>query len=273
VRIPAPGISVSKEIAVTLYPLSGNVALSAGLHPGEIAQMSKEVFVCLEESAFYAQCLRMLLTGHCQASSVIHEFGSGDGMPMIQAVIGSSFQGEIHGYEINGVSWNQASSWIRHHKMEARYIVHHASFFEDFKKPCASTLVTNPPYLPSWTDDCLYIKALFGGTDGSMVSRKLLSLKYPTVLLMVSSFSNPSGLLQYAGELGYSVVDFLVRPLIFGRYSSQPEVKSRINELRLENKAFYSKHYYLLAGVVFQKNNQADKELSAELMAVMRSLR
>jgi hypothetical protein len=50
-------------------------------------------------------------------------------------------------------------------------------------------------------------------------------------------------------------------------------VKNRIIELRRENKAFYSEHYYLLAGVVFQKQNHADNELSSELVAVMRSLR
>jgi len=194
-------------------------------------------------------------------------------MPMIQAVLNTSFQGVIHGYEINDISWKQANSRIRNHQMETRYFVHHASFFDACKKPCASTLVTNPPYLPAWTDDCLYIKALFGGTDGSMISRKLLSLEYPTVLLMISSFSNPAGLLRYAGEQGYSVVDFLARPLSFGCYSSQPEVKKRINELRREHKAYYSEHYYLLAGVVFQKQNHADKELYAELMAIMRSLR
>lgn len=235
--------------------------------------MSNEVFVCPEESAFYAQCLHMLLIGHCQTASVIHEFGSGDGMPMIEAVLGACFQGMIHGYEINDVSWNLANTRIRHHQIEGRYIIHHVSFFDACNKPYASTLVTNPPYLPAWTDSCLYIKGLYGGIDGSMISRKLLSLEYSTVLLMVSSFSNPAGLLQYASEQGYSVADFLIRPLIFGRYSSQPEVKSRIVELQQEQKAFFSERYYLLAGVVFQKQNHADKELSDDLMAVIQSLR
>ena len=235
--------------------------------------MSQEVFVCPEESAFYAQCLHMFLVGHCQTAPVIHEFGSGDGMPMIEAVLRACFQGVIHGYEINDVSCNRANTRIRHHQIEQRYIVHHGCFFDVCEKPHASTLVTNPPYLPAWTDSCLYIKGLYGGLDGSMISRKLLSLDYSTVLLMVSSFSNPAGLIQYASEQGYSVVDFLIRPLRFGRYSSQPEVKSRIIELHQEYKAFFSEHYYLLAGVVFQKQNHADKELSADLMAAIQSLR
>ncbi len=235
--------------------------------------MSQEVFVCPEESAFYAQCLRMLLVGHCQTAPVIHEFGSGDGMPMIEAVLGACFQGMIHGYEINDVSWNLANTRIRYQQIEDRYMVHHVSFFDACNKPYTSTLVTNPPYLPAWTDSSLYIKGLYGGIDGSMISRKLLSLEYSTVLLMVSSFSNPAGLLQYASEQGYSVVDFLIRPLIFGRYSSQPEVKSRIVELQQEQKAFFSEHYYLLAGVVFQKQKHVDKELSDDLMAVIQSLR
>lgn len=235
--------------------------------------MCKDVFVCPEESAFYAQCLHVLLVGHCQTASVIHEFGSGDGMPMIEAVLGACFQGVIHGYEINEVSWNHAKTRIKQHQIEQHYIVHHVSFFDACKKPYAGTLVTNPPYLPAWTDSCLYIKGLYGGVDGGTISRNLLSLEYPTVLLMVSSFSNPAGLLQYASEQGYSVVDFLIKPLTFGMYSSQPEVKNRIAELHQEQKAFFSEHYYLLAGVVFQKQNQADKELSAYLLAIMQSLR
>ena len=161
----------------------------------------------------------------------------------------------------------------RQHRIEHRYRVHHDSFFDVRNKPCASTLVTNPPYLPAWTDSLLYMKGLYGGIDGSMISRMLLSLDYQTVMLMISSFSNPAGLLQYACGQGYSVMEFLIKPVTFGCYSSQPEVKGRIVELYHEHKAFYSENYYLLAGVVFKKNNHIDSELSADLMAVMRSLR
>ena len=86
-----------------------------------------------------------------------------------------------------------------------------------------------------------------------MVSRNLLSLDYPIVLLMVSSFSNPAGLIQYAGEQGYSVVDFLIRPLRFGRYSSQPEVKSGIIELHQENKAFFLRTLLSIGGCGISK--------------------
>jgi methylase of polypeptide subunit release factors len=235
--------------------------------------MSKEIFVCPEESSFYAHCLSKLLLEYCQTETCIHEFGSGDGLPMIEAVHRSSFQGVIHGYEIQNVSWNLACNQIKQHQIEQHYIVHHDSFFNDCNKPYAETLVTNPPYLPAWTDDVLYMKGLYGGVDGSMVSRKLLSLQYSTVMLMISSFSNPASLLQYAGGLGYSVVDFLIQPMPFGFYSSQPEVKSRIVELYHEYKAFFSEHYYLLACVIFQKKKQADVELSADLMTLMQSLR
>jgi methylase of polypeptide subunit release factors len=235
--------------------------------------MSKDVFVCPEESSFYAHCLYKLLVEHCQTESLIHEFGSGDGMPMIEAVLRSCFQGVTHGYEIQDVSWNHAYNQIKHHQIEQRYIVHHDCFFTACNKPYARTLATNPPYLPAWTDDILYMKGLYGGEDGSMISRKLLSLEYSTVMMMVSSFSNPAALLQYAGEQSYSVVDFLIQPMPFGCYSSQPEVKCRIIELYHESKAFFSEHYYLLAGVVFQKKNHPDAELSGALMAMMRSLR
>lgn len=235
--------------------------------------MSEEIFDCPEESAFYARCLQDFLAGCCQTSSLIHEFGSGDGMPMIHAVKNAGYGGRIHGYEINGRSWSEANDRIRNQCLEERYVVHHASFFDAACKAPAGTLVANPPYLPAWSDNGLYLKGLYGGADGSMVSRKLLTLDYPSVLMMVSSFSNPAGLLAHAAEQGYGVADFLVKPLKFGCYSSQPQVKSRIVELYQEGKAFYSDHFYLLAGVMFQKSNHGDKELSADLSAVMQSIR
>lgn len=239
----------------------------------KIRIMSEEIFDCPEESCFYAQCLQEFLAGCCQASPVIHEFGSGDGTPMIQAVRNACYAGEVHGYEINDRSWSRAIDRIRNHRLDRRYVVHHVSFFDAGGKTPTGTLVANPPYLPAWSDRGLYLKGLYGGTDGSMVSRKLLSLAYPSVLMMVSSFSNPAGLLSYAAEQGYGVADFLIKPLRFGSYSSQPEVKSRIAELYEEGKAFYSDHCYLLAGVVFQKPPQGETELSADLLAVMQSIR
>jgi hypothetical protein len=235
--------------------------------------MYHDVFLCPEESSFYAHCLCNLLAGHCRNETLIHEFGSGEGLPMVDALRHSNFRGVVHGYEIQHTSCKLANKRIEEYQVHPHYIVHHEDFFDAIDKPNAGTLVTNPPYLPACDPDVLYLKCLYGGADGSMISRRLLSLGYATVMLMLSSFSDPAGLLHFAGDQGYSVVDFVIQPLIFGRYSSQPEVKSRIMELYRDGNAFFSEHYYLLAGVVFQKRNKVDEELSSDLMALMRSIR
>ncbi len=235
--------------------------------------MHQDVFLCPEESAFYAYCLCKLLAGYCRNESLIHEFGSGEGMPMVDALRYSNFKGVVHGYEIQDTSCKLAYQRIEANQVHGHYIVHHENFFEAVDKSSAGTLVTNPPYLPACHPDILYLKGLYGGADGSMVSRKLLTMGYSTVMLMVSSFSNPISLLQFAGDQGYSVVDFVIQPLIFGRYSSQPEVQKRIMELYREGSAFFSDHHYMLAGVVFQKKKNNDEELTSDLMTLMRSIR
>ena len=224
--------------------------------------MSNEVFTCMQ----------MLFDEYCDKASVVHEFGSGDGVPMINALLATSFKGMIHGYEISDASWNLAKTQIERSLTEERYQVHLSDFFEVCPKSCSCILVSNPPYLPAWPDTGLYMKELYGGIDGTMISRKLLSLKYRTVLLLVSSFSNPVDLLQYAAELGYEIANFLIKPLPFGHYSSQPEVKARIMELYRERTAFFSEHYYLLAGVIFQKKECANMELFTNLIEIMQSL-
>jgi hypothetical protein len=66
------------------------------------------------------------------------------------------------------------------------------------------------------------------GVDGATLTNDLLSLGYPNAMLLVSSYSNPLGTLRHAASLGYAVTDFLVTPLPFGHYSSEPKVRNWI---------------------------------------------
>ena len=81
---------------------------------------------------------------------------------------------------------------------------------------------------------------LFGGEDGATVTNELLSLGYDNVLLLVSSFSNPESTIHHARANGYFVKNFVVLPLQFGYYSSEPKVKKHIEKLRKNKMAFYS---------------------------------
>jgi hypothetical protein len=62
--------------------------------------LPKEIFICPEESQFYAQCLENMVLNRCNNDTIV-EFGSGDGSPVISALQKSIFKGVIHGFELN----------------------------------------------------------------------------------------------------------------------------------------------------------------------------
>lgn len=234
------------------------------------SQPLKDVFFCPEESNFYSHCLETLVFQNCFNSESILEFGSGDGSPVIKSLLRSEFEGVVHGFELNSLACQVANSKIREYQLSDRYIIHNRCLF-DSAKPDATYLVSNPPYLPA-LDNKLYQPLLHGGIDGITVTKKLLSLNYPNVLVLVSSYSNPEDLINYALANNYVVSDFAISPLQFGYYSSEPKVKDRIQELRRNNRAFYSKNIYLLAGVLFTKESAYSGDVSTELVKLMTSL-
>ena len=234
------------------------------------SQPLKVVFFCPEESNFYSHCLETLVLNNCCNSESIVEFGSGDGSPVIKSLVRSEFDGIVHGFELNSLACQVANSKIKEYQLSDRYIIHNRCLF-DSAKPDATYLVSNPPYLPA-LDNKLYQPLLHGGIEGICVTKKLLSLGYENVLVLVSSYSNPQGLIDYALANNYLVSDFAISPLQFGYYSSEPKVKDRIQELRRNKRAFYSKNIYLLAGVLFTKESSSSGDLSTELVRLITSL-
>lgn len=234
------------------------------------SQSVRDVFFCPEESNFYSHCLETLVLKNCLSSDSIIEFGSGDGSPVIQSLLRTNFEGIIHGFELNELACQAAKSKIRQYKLSDKYFIHNRCLF-DVAKPDAAYLVSNPPYLPA-LDNKLYQPLLHGGIDGITVTKKLLSLNYPNVLVLVSSYSNPEGLINYAKANDYSVSDFTISPLQFGYYSSEPKVRDRIRDLRTSNRAFYSQNIYLLAGVLFTKESPSLGDLSPELLKLLTCL-
>ena len=231
----------------------------------------KQVFHCPEESDFYAHSLESLVLNDSDRSQTIVEFGSGDGSPVIKSLLRTNFEGKIQGFELNTVAWKIAKSQINEYGLSEQYIVHNCSFFDSPAYKQADCVISNPPYLPA-ADDKIYQPLLHGGTDGSGIAKKLLSLGCEKVLLMVSSYSHPVGLINYAADRGYAVANFEMAPLTFGYYSSEPKVKSAIAHLRQQGIAFYSQNIYLLAGVLFKKQQKSQRDLSRELMQLMTAL-
>lgn len=234
------------------------------------AQPLKDIFFCPEESGFYAYCLESLVLNQCIGSESIIEFGAGDGSPVIQSLLRTNFNGVVHGFELNKSAAQQANLKIKEYGLSEKYKIHNRSFF-DSQRPQADYLVSNPPYLPA-IDNKLYQPLLHGGLDGITVTKKLLALGYENVLVMVSSYSNPEGLIDYAITKGYHTSNFIISPLNFGYYSSEPKVMDRIGEMKKNKMAFCSKNIYLLAGVLFTKRNLASSDSSTELLQIMTSL-
>ena len=54
----------------------------------------------------------------------------------------------------------------------------------------------------------------------------LMDLGFQNLILMLASYSNPVQTLQHARSQGYVLTDFLVTPLPFGTYSSEPKVNN-----------------------------------------------
>jgi methylase of polypeptide subunit release factors len=234
------------------------------------SQPLKDVFFCPEESNFYSHCLETLVLKNCFNSESIIEFGSGDGSPVIKSLLRTEFDGTIQGFELNSLACQVANSRIKEYKLSDKYIIHNRCLF-DSTKPNATYLVSNPPYLPA-LDNKIYQPLLHGGLEGITVTKQLLSLNYQNVLVLVSSYSNPEGLIDYAIAKDYSVTDFIILPIQFGYYSSEQKVRDRIRELRRNNRAFYSDNIYLLAGVLFTKESASTVDKSTELVKLMTSL-
>ncbi|MBD2101980.1 class I SAM-dependent methyltransferase [Leptolyngbya sp. FACHB-261] len=227
----------------------------------------KEVFFCPEESQFYSHCLDLLVLNRCVSSEAIVEFGCGDGSPIINSLLKTPFKGEIHGYDLNASACKVAQSRIEQYGLDNKYVIHNHSFFEA-ARPEAEYLIANPPYLPAPDADIL-MPLLHGGSDGASITKQLLALNYDNVLVMLSSYSNPIDTVEYAKSQDYCIADFMILPLKFGYYSSEPKVKHTIFNLRRKRKAFFSPNIYFLAGVLFKKQCQSTVDLSDELLRVM----
>ncbi|MBF2025786.1 MAG: SAM-dependent methyltransferase [Oscillatoriales cyanobacterium C42_A2020_001] len=229
-----------------------------------------EVFFCPEESYFYSYCLERFVLSTCSSQEKVIEFGCGDVTPVIHSLTRNAFLGVIHGYELNASACQVAKSRIEKYCLTSKYVVHNESFF-DANKPNADYLIANPPYLPA-PDDDICMPALRGGCDGSGITCKLLTLDIPAVLLMISSYSNPVDTINHAIANGYYVADFMVSPLQFGYYSSEPKVRETIHQLKRDRRAFFSDNIYFLAGVLFRKQHRSAVNVSDELIRVMTAL-
>ena len=232
-------------------------------------------FHCSEESTYYSDAVKRLVFDKVQKNNIppiIVEFGSGNGSPILSAILNSDFFGVVHGYEINPEATETATANILQTGLGRQYIIHNKSFFDDKSIQYSDFLVANPPYLPSTKKKDLILPDLCGGPNGNEVSKRLLASGFSNVMLLVSGYSDPAGLIRCASELGYSVADFQVTQMPFGIYSRQDIVQERIHELKKAGKAFFTPNCYLVSSVLFTKTRENDLDLSPELLTCLTSL-
>ncbi|MBD2019722.1 methyltransferase [Leptolyngbya sp. FACHB-36] len=228
-----------------------------------------EVFFCPEESQFYSHCLERLVFSTCADCDDIVEFGCGDGSPVINSLLRTQFDSTVYGYDLNAAACEVAQARIKQYSLNHKYVIRNQSFFSS-DNPSAQYLIANPPYLPAIDND-ICMPLLHGGIDGAAITNRLLTLDYPNVMVLISSYSNPLGTIFHALEHGYKVIDFMLTPLKFGYYSSEAKVKQQIIELRRKRQAFFSGNVYFLAGVLFKKTT-ADVDISPALIQAITAL-
>lgn len=51
-----------------------------------------------------------------------------------------------------------------------------------------------------------------------------MTFGFDSAILLISSYANPVETLQHARQQGYQVTDFMISPMPFGYYSSEPKV-------------------------------------------------
>lgn len=220
---------------------------------------ANDIFVCDEESHFYSQCLERFLVRYQPGQQTVVEFGSGDGTPVVRCLSKAHFDGVIHGFELNPKAATLAQQHASRLHLSHKYQVHNTDFYEGIQQLQADCLIANPPYIPAPDNDIL-MPALHGGVDGANLTRDLMSLGFNSAVLLISSYANPVKTLQHAREEGYHVTDYMVTPLPFGYYSSEPKVRSWLAKMKAEGQAFYAESSYLLAGVLLQKQQPVSQQ-------------
>jgi methylase of polypeptide subunit release factors len=208
------------------------------------------------ETLFYGICAQEFLvrisTGPNRVTRVA-ELGCGSGEIIAGILPSAPLVEKIYGYEIHEPSAVMARAVSRVKGLEDRYEILLEDFFVGTPTLGLAAAMSNPPYLPSHIPPSTMTE-LWGGADGTSVTKRILDHEFDHLLLMVSSYSDPADVVKHASGLGYKVSHYVVQTRKFGKYSRESIVLRRIKELASNGKAFVQDDYYNLAGVTWEKN-------------------
>ncbi|WP_007515497.1 MULTISPECIES: hypothetical protein [Pseudofrankia] len=213
------------------------------------------------ESGFYASCLENLLAdtrlGPILADGLV-ELGAGTGIPMVEALRRQESTVPVRGFE-QDVRSSRVAARIVEKAGLANYQIIQGDFFAGAREGNERCAVGNPPYLPAPGD----APELWGGDTGAEISRRVLSEGFETVLLLISSISDPVGLLDHARAAGYRVSDWMARPIAFGAYTHDKRVSRRVGELARGGHAFFTPDTYVIAGVTWVASRSGPDDVEA----------
>ena len=231
-------------------------------------------FSCADESAHYGFSVCLLLERYRDqlrwAEEGVDELGTGDATAIADVV--AALPGlRVRGHDISAPSVARARANIAARGVTDRYTVELGDFFDAVDEagaPRASTVISNPPYIPAPDRDIL-MPELWGGVRGNDLVLQLLKAGYENVITAVASYSDPATTVATAEHLGYRVVNFLAMALDFGVYSSEPKVREQIRRLCAEGRGWAGDDGYLVAVALFTKNPALPGDRAGQLLRAL----
>jgi hypothetical protein len=230
-------------------------------------------FYELDESEFYGRCVEEFLLTRADApvpGDRIVELGVGSGKALCRVLHRTGYAGVIDGYELDPNSCRMAAETIERYGVAGLYRVTNTDFFTataSLARPLSA--IANPPYLPSDQASASF-PVLSGGPRGNAVTKRIIRSGFATVMVMLSSFSDPLETIALATACGYSVRRWIAQPLRMGPYSSRAAVRRRIDELAASGRAFVRSDSYLLVGVTWCRGAGPAPDGSADLVEALR---
>ena len=228
-------------------------------------------FSSADESAHYGFSVCMLLEQYRPRlrwpEEGVIELGTGDATA-IADVVRSLPELRVHSYDISATSVEAARANIADRGVADRYTVELGDFFDQADSsggPAASTVISNPPYIPAPDRDIL-MPELWGGVRGNDLLLQLLKAGYENVIAAVASYSDPGTTIGTAADLGYRVANFLAMGLDFGIYSSEPKVAQHVRGLCADGHGWADDAGYMVAVALFTRTEAIPGDRGDQLL-------
>jgi methylase of polypeptide subunit release factors len=231
-------------------------------------------FSSADESAHYGFSVCMLLEQYRSQlrweDEGVVELGTGDATAISDVV--TSLPGlRVHSFDISAPSVEAARANIAGRGLSDRYTVELGDFFDQADSAGGapvSTVISNPPYIPAPDRDIL-MPELWGGVRGNDLVLQLLKAGYENVITAVASYSDPAETVRMAADLGYRVGNFLAMGLDYGRYSSEPRVRTHIQQLCAAGHGWAGDDEYMVAVALFTRNPDVPGDRAGQLLRAL----